>query len=146
MRLVASMIFTALCLPAVAAELTPADVTTMLQQQDATVVVQALEHGDSSRNVWLTVLDHIAAGESDWLALVPALAPAVLTILGNGLYSVDGICLSKEIEPPIEETLGFLDAAIPAVAAVLDPAVRPVRNDCLLQLGAERVAALVPPY
>ena len=168
MRLVVSMVFATLSLPAFAAGLTPGDVSAMLQQHDATTVVQTLEHGDSAHNVWLGVLSHIEAGESDWLALVPALAPgtdagsaedlmisvsralttnapAVLTILADGLYSVPGICLSKDIEPPIDELLGFLDSAIPAVAAVLDPPVRQVRNDCLLQLGAERVAALVQP-
>jgi len=164
--LLVSMLLIAACMPCSAADLTPAAVRTMLQTQDATSLVQQLDNGDDGSNAWFEVLDHIERGEQDWLDLVPLLAPGtdagtaeamvitlsralttnatgVLTIMAGGLYTVDYVCRSTEIEPPPKEVAAFLDAAIPAVAAVLDPKLRRIRDACLRQLKADRASVTV---
>ena len=156
----------ALTVPTLAADLTPGAVRAMLTTQDATAVVQSLDSGDDENNAWFAVLDHIAAGERGWIDLVPLLAPgtdagtaesltitlsralrtnapAVLRLLAEDHYSVADICLDNDIEAAVSDVVAFLDDAVVAVAAVMDPALSQARDACLFELGDARISALI---
>jgi hypothetical protein len=158
-----------LTFPALAVDFTPDSIRAMLATQRPSAVVQAIDNGDDENNPWFGLLDQIETGNPDWLALVPLLAPGtdagtaeglvislsrtlktnaagVLALIADGQFTVDDICVDNDIEVPVEDYVAFLDTISVTVAAVLDPAVREARNQCLRQIGTERIAALVGPY
>ena len=170
MRLLAvAFAFTALCPSVLAGDLTPDLIRTMLAKENATAVVQALDTGDDDNNPWFDVLDQIETGNQDWIDLVPLLAPGtdagtaealvitlsrtlktnapgVLKLIADGAFTVADICIDNDIEAPLGDYVAFLDKVTVTVAAVLDPPLRDVRNQCLHQLGTARVSALVDGY
>lgn len=152
-----------LATPVVAADLTPAAIRDMLQTQDATAVVQTLNTG-SAGSSWTQVLDHVAAGQQEWIDLVPLLAPgtadataqglqltlsqalktnptAVLALI-DGRYSAADLCPASDPKAPISDRVALIDQALASVAAILDPQLFPARNACILALGEARIAAL----
>jgi hypothetical protein len=167
MRLLAlAFAFTALCPPVLAGDLTPDLIRAMLAKQSPAAVVQAIDTGEAENNPWSGVLDQIETGNQDWIDLVPLLAPGtdagtaealvitlsrtlktnapgVLKVIADGAFTVADICADNDIEVPVTDYVGFLDKVTVTVAAVLDRPLRDVRNQCLHQLGAARVAALV---
>ncbi len=155
-----------LTVPAFANGFTPDSIRAMLATQSPAEVVRAIDNTDEENNPWLGVLDQIETGNQDWIDLVPLLAPgtdagmaadlvvalsrtlktnapAVLKLIADGQFTVDDICIDNDIEVPLEDYIAFLDKIIVPVAAVLDPSLRDVRNQCLHAIGAERISALV---
>lgn len=164
-----TLAFVALTYPALAGDLTPDLIRAMLAKDNPTAVVQAIDNGDTENNPWFGVLDQIETGKQDWIDLVPLLAsgtdastaeglvitlsrtlktnaPAVLKLIADGQFTVADICLDNDIDVPIADYIAFLDKIIVTVAAVLDPALRDVRNACLHQIGTARISALVDGY
>ena len=90
-------------------------------------------------------------------ALFLAMAPCVVASQtpGNGLDALAAdatAVLSEAAEPectatatdePVLETVADLDAALAAVAAILDPALMSARNACLARLGETRRTILI---
>jgi hypothetical protein len=162
----AAAILAALSFPGAADEVTPQAIRAMLRQADASAVVQSLDAGDEPANAWTQLMGRIEGGEAAWLDLVPLLKPGtdagtaesleialsralranprgVLALVAGGHYAPAEICTGNEIEvPPLEAVVG-IDAALKAVAALLDPALREGRNACLGELGKARIAVLV---
>ncbi|WP_052731641.1 hypothetical protein [Devosia geojensis] len=156
----------ALSVPCGAQELTPQAVRAMLDGSDAGAVVEKLNAGESPGTQWDALTDRIETGEAAWLDLVPLLKPGtdagtaeelrivlsralaknavgVLALLANGLYPPEDICTSNEIEALPLDVAEAMDAALVAVAAVLDPPLRETRDVCLLELGETRTGVLV---
>ena len=170
MRLLAvSLAVLVLTLPALAGDVTPDQIRAMLTEQSPAAVVQALDTGEEENNPWFGVLDRIETGNQDWIDLVPLLAPgtdagtaealvitlsrtlktnapAVLKLIADGAFSVADICIDNDIEVPLADYVAFLDQITVTVAAVLDPPLRDVRNQCLHQIGTARISALVDGY
>jgi hypothetical protein len=154
-------ILAALTMPTVSADLTPSAIRTLLEEQDATAVVQSLD--DSS---WNAFLAHVEAGDRGWIDLVPLLAPGtdvgtseslvitlsralkanpagVLSVLAANHYSPADICGDNDIEASALDMARFIDEALVKVAAVMDPALSEVRNECLYALTDARISALI---
>ena len=166
MRLFAIAALFVLTIPAFAGALTPDLIRAMLAKDGATAVVQALDTGDEETNPWFGLLDHIEAGDQDWIDLVPLLAPgtdagtaeavvitlsrtlktnapAILKLIADGHFAVGDICADNDIEVPVGDYLDFLDAIAGTVAAVSEPELSKVRGECLEQISAARAAAVV---
>lgn len=166
-RFFAAAILAALSVPCAAQELTPQAIRAMLQENDASAVVRSLDEGEQPDNAWAQLMTRIEGGEAAWLDLVPLLKPGtdagtaeedleivlsralranppgVLALIAGGHYAPAEICTSNEIEVPALEAVAGIDAALKAVAALLDPALREGRNACLAELGKARIAVLV---
>jgi hypothetical protein len=102
------------------------------------------------------VLDGIASGDGQWLALVPRLAPGTDAGTAESLPVVVAEALPKNpagvlrlvkrdaawlgacgypmIEPTRKEMRAYFKAAIPAVKSVHDPTLRTVKRLCLTEL------------
>ena len=154
-------ILAALTMPTLSADLTPSAIRALLEGQDAAQVVQSLD--DSS---WNAFLAHVEAGERGWIDLVPLLAPGtdagtsesliitlsralkanpagVLSVLAANHYSPADICGDNDIEVSAFEAVAFIDEALVKVAAVMDPDLSAVRNECLYALTDARISALI---
>jgi len=151
--------------PILAADLTPDAIRAMLAAQEAAAVVQALDTRPGADDPWAQVLTHVQAGEQDWLDLVPLLAPGTDAATAKGLqgalsqalrhnpagvlglipdrYSAADICLNRESGASRDAVVDFIDDALIAVAAILDPHLLPARNACIKALSAARIAALI---
>lgn len=162
----AAAILAASSFPCAAQELTPQAIRAMLNEADASAVVQNLDAGDSPGNAWTQLMGRIEGGEAAWLDLVPLLKPGtdagtaedlaialsralranppgVLALIAGGHYAPVEICTSNEIEIPPLEAVAEIDTALKAVAALLDPALREGRDACVAELGKARIAVLV---
>ena len=154
-------ILAALTLPTLSADLTPSAIRALLEEQDATAVVQSLD--DSS---WNAFLAHVEAGDRGWIDLVPLLAPGtdagtsesliitlsralksnpagVLSVLAANHYSPADICGDNDIEVSALDMAKFIDEALVKVAAVMDPDLSEVRDACLYALTDARISALI---
>ncbi|MEO8684335.1 MAG: hypothetical protein ABI414_05780 [Devosia sp.] len=163
--LLAAMLVTLCAAPALAdGPLTADALRAMIAARGATTVVQSLDNGDDENNPWFGVLDHIEAGEPDWIELVPLLAPgtdagtaeslvitlsrglktnpaAILRIVvDEDLHNIADLCQDNDIEVSDAEVAAFTDKAIAAVTAITDPALAEARSACLAQLVATRPA------
>ncbi|MGV8954923.1 MAG: hypothetical protein ACOH2M_27745 [Cypionkella sp.] len=166
--LLAAMLVTLCAAPAPAladGPLTADALRAMIADRGATTVVQSLDNGDDENNPWFGVLDHIEAGEPDWIELVPLLAPgtdagtaeslvitlsrglktnpaAILRIVvDEDLHNIADLCQDNDIEVSDAEVAAFTDNAIAAVTAITDPALAEARSACLAQLSATRPAS-----
>ncbi|HEX4739168.1 MAG TPA: hypothetical protein VH331_16580 [Allosphingosinicella sp.] len=139
---------------------TPAAVARMIDARGARHAVQALDRGGEQTR-FDAVLDRVAAGDRRWLALVPRLAPGTDAGTAEGLriavaealpknpravlrlvaktFTVEDVCGFPMIEPTQRETRAYFRAALPAVQAVTDPALRPAKQQCLAELRKARV-------
>jgi hypothetical protein len=147
-------ILAALTVPTLSADLTPASLRALLAEQEASAVMASLD-----AQSWTNLLAHIEAGERGWIDLVPLLAPGastsqakslaltlsralqanapgVLSAMLDDFYTVDTVCGGSAVD------VSTIDAALVKVAAVLDPALFEVRNQCLHELGQARISAL----
>jgi len=140
--------------------ITPAEVTTLISASDATAAVAALAPNSDTPTRWSTVMRGIALGETEWLAIVPALEPGTenssaydlndalhdalinnaagtLAILqGDEDLGPEAVCAIDLIEAPPSAYAAFYDVATPAVEAVTDPALADKKAACLTFLKA----------
>ena len=133
-----------------------AEVSEMLERQGPQRTVAAL-WGEDGEKGFESAMRGIAMGEPDWLKLAPRLAPgldagastsfamaaqdALTTNAAGGLQLMSRLsgasCLYESYEAPPEQTRAFNVAAIAAVEAVDDPALRTVKAKCLTQLRSD---------
>jgi hypothetical protein len=92
--------------------------------------------------VLVTAMISATASASDADPDLAGNAVGVLLYIGGDLQRVEGIC-DGDAGTPVLEAVAAIDAALTAVAAVLDPYLMPARNACLSALGAARVSILV---
>ena len=154
-------ILAALTMPTLSADLTPSAIRALLEGQDATAVVRSLDE-----SVWKGFLAHVEAGDRGWIDLVPLLAPGtdagrsesliitlsralkanpagVLSVMAADHYSAADICGDNDIEVSLFEVVAFIDEALVKVAAVMDPDLSEMRNECLFALSDARISALI---
>lgn len=144
------------------APLTPETIRAAVARYGAVAVVQEL-YGERRDNGFGVVITHMAAGEAEWLALVPLLenrvtthpmealdeamsealprnAAAVLRLMSSGV-SAQSACQMRVIDPTEADIVAYYSAAIPAVEAVTDPALQGARAECLVALQTSREEA-----
>ncbi|GAN53094.1 hypothetical protein [Tanticharoenia sakaeratensis] len=124
------------------------------------VMADIRAHGASAeianfdRHGWLDdLLDPVASGNADWIAVSAALFPgtdagtteALLTALSQALARnpqtvlqtygatsrLPDICTDRLIEPPPDVDLAFRGAVLKALSDIRDPALAPARDRCL---------------
>jgi hypothetical protein len=153
-------ILAALTLPTLSADLTPSAIRSLLEEEDAGMLLEGLD--DSS---WAAFLGHVEAGHRGWMDLVPELAPAtagpmavglasalsraltanpagVLSVMAAANYKAGDICGPVHTDLSTRQNVRFIDAALVKVAAVLEPDLFEPRNACLFALGRARVTVL----
>ncbi|HZH06989.1 MAG TPA: hypothetical protein VEY69_09965, partial [Lautropia sp.] len=141
---------------------TPAQIRAMIDRDGASQTVQALDK-DEGAVTFDMVLDGIASGRDEWLALVPLLAGAVdggtgtgleiavaealprnaagvLRLIGNGRTAAE-TCGYPMIEATTTESSTYFSAALPAVEAVNDPALQAAKTSCLSELRKAQSSA-----
>ncbi len=140
-----------------------AEVATMIERDGATRTVQTLDQGETVTR-FTQVLESIASGDPQWLALVPRLGPGVDAGTSTGLiiavaealprnaagvlglavaggWSLDDACSYPMIEPTAAEKAAYFAAVMPAVEAVADPALQDAKAACLTRLRAAQAQA-----
>lgn len=138
------------------ASITPAGVGRMLDRLGSRRTVNELAGAGADFGEYETVLDGIASGDAQWLALVPRLQPgtdagtseslriAVAEALARNPTAVlrlikhnrawREVCAYPMIEPTRKEARNYFRAAIPAVKGVRSPALQRVKHVCLAEL------------
>ncbi|MEZ5961775.1 MAG: hypothetical protein R3C30_15335 [Hyphomonadaceae bacterium] len=136
--------------------MTPDALRSMIAAEGSTATVNQLDANTAEANLWWQVLDHIAAGEDQWLELVADLKagvdagaaeslvisvsraltsnPAGVLALMPNVYLPTEICSMNEVEPTEEEVATYYADAIRAVESVTNPAFQGVKTDCLRSL------------
>lgn len=138
--------------------LSPAEVAAMIDRDGATRTVQTLDQGETVTR-FTQVLEGIASGDAQWLALVPRLGPGVdagtstgliiavaealprnpsgvLGLAAGGNWSLEDACSYPMIEPTAEQKAAYFAAVIPAVEGVAEPGLQQAKKTCLTQLRA----------
>lgn len=142
------------------ADLTAASVRMAIDRYGANAVVREL-WGRETDNGFAVVLDRIAAGDQEWLDLVPLLDPGAdghaseslleaqsLALAVNPIgvlrlispaRTVSQICMMRQIEPTQAEFENFYERTIAAVQAVSAPDLQRVKAACLNELQDSRI-------
>jgi hypothetical protein len=144
--------------------ITPATVDRMLAQLGPKRTVDELAGSGADFGDYEKILDGIASGDARWIALVPRLQPgtdagtsealriAVAEALPKNPAGVlrliehnpawREVCTYPMIEPTRKEARTYFKAAVPAVRAVISPALQRAKRMCL----ADLVKAQRSPY
>lgn len=140
MRPLPALVWTALLLPSLgwAGEVAPQSVAAGIQRAGARKTIAELV----ARDLWETVLRHVAAGNREWLALVPAMKPGtdagtaeglqqavslalqnnaqgVLDLAGRNTYPLPVLCAVPMIEPTAVQVAAFKRRAMAALERVM---------------------------
>lgn len=141
------------------AVLAPEAIQPLIDQHGAQTVVLGLLNSGSAETggLWSQIETGVKSGADGWLGLVPALtagvdgatasglklavqsalaanAPGVLKLIGEA-RPVGDVCTIGLIEPTPEALKAAKDAAVKAVTAVKDPALKDVKAACLAELA-----------